>query len=102
MPTGLVKLPAECLIGSLDGLRAQLLERVAIETPVSFDAAAVERIDTAALQLLAAFTRDRRAAGLQVEWRAVTGALSDAASLLNLTSVLALDAAAGETLKVAA
>ncbi len=68
-PSGLVKLPAECLISSLGDLRTQLIERVAIETPVSFDASSVERIDTAALQLLAAFTRDRTAAGLPVEWQ---------------------------------
>jgi ABC-type transporter Mla MlaB component len=90
-----VKLPAECLIGSIGDLRTQLLERVAIETSVSFDASSVERIDTAALQLLAAFTRDRQAAGRPVEWTCVPALLSEAASLLSLTSVLKLGADGG-------
>jgi ABC-type transporter Mla MlaB component len=57
---------------------------------VVLDAGNIERIDTAALQLLCAFVRDRRARGLQVLWRASSAALLDAATLLGMKSLLGL------------
>ncbi len=57
---------------------------------VMLDAGAVERIDTATLQLLAAFVRDRRLAGRAVEWHAVSAAMASAARVLGMSSMLSL------------
>ena len=91
-PSGQVALRAECLIGTVDELRTELTSQLTLESSVTIDAAAVERIDTASLQLLAAFARDRRAAGLSVEWAGVPAAVAEAAILLNLTHTLGLPA----------
>jgi ABC-type transporter Mla MlaB component len=91
-PSGQVALPAECLIATVDELRTDLTSQLTLESSVTIDAAAVQRIDTASLQLLAAFTRDRRAAGLSVEWASVPATLAEAAILLNLTHTLGLPA----------
>jgi ABC-type transporter Mla MlaB component len=54
------------------------------------DVTALQRIDTAGLQLLAAFVRDRRTAGRMVAWRGRSAALDAAAGLLGLDSMLEL------------
>ncbi|MGH8270016.1 MAG: STAS domain-containing protein, partial [Steroidobacteraceae bacterium] len=59
------------------------------------DASALQRIDTAALQLLAAFVRDRRTAGRAVDWRGGTAALESAAALLGLKDMLELPGEVG-------
>ncbi len=88
---GPVALPAECLIASAAELRTTLLNRLSDSGNVRIDASAVERIDTASLQVLAAFARDRRADGLAVEWLDVPACLTDAAALLDLTSALGFE-----------
>ncbi|MEJ0039079.1 MAG: STAS domain-containing protein [Gammaproteobacteria bacterium] len=83
-----VALPAECVIASAPGLRTTLLKRVGDAGNVRIDASAVQRIDTASLQVLAAFARDRRADGLPLEWLGVPDCLTEAATLLDLTTAL--------------
>jgi ABC-type transporter Mla MlaB component len=90
-----VSLPAECVIASAAGLRTALLKRLGDSGNVQIDASAVQRIDTAALQVLAAFARDRREGSLPVEWLGVPGCLTEAATLLDLTDVLGLQGARG-------
>jgi ABC-type transporter Mla MlaB component len=85
-----VALPAECVIASAADLRNALLSRVTDAGNVQLDASAVQRVDTASLQVLAAFVRDRRADGLPLEWLGVPACLTDAANLLDLTNVLGL------------
>jgi ABC-type transporter Mla MlaB component len=87
-----VALPAECLIASAVGLRATLLKRLSDTAKVQIDASAVQRIDTASLQVLAAFARDRRADDLPLEWLAVPACLTEAATLLDLTNALGFQA----------
>ena len=82
-------LAAECAIDSADKLKADLL-RLKERAGVSIDASAVQRIDTATLQVLAAFARDRRAVGLPLEWVGVPDAFAEAARLLNLSAALGL------------
>jgi phospholipid transport system transporter-binding protein len=65
------------LDGALTGAKALVL-----------DASRVQRIDTAALQLLAAFCRATRDAGLSLRWHAASAALCDAAALLGLNKTL--------------
>jgi anti-anti-sigma regulatory factor len=87
-------LAADCAIGTAGKLKADLLRRLAQAGSVAIDASAVQRIDTATLQVLAAFARDRGAAGLPVEWVGIPAVVTDAARLLNLSAVLGLTASA--------
>ena len=89
-PAGPFVLGAECLIETADALKKELLVRLDGTSPVSIDASHVGRIDTACLQVLAAFARDCRAAGREVEWVGTSPALNDSARLLNLASMLGL------------
>jgi phospholipid transport system transporter-binding protein len=83
-------LAAECAIDSADKLKSDLLRSLRQRAGVSIDASAVRRIDTATLQVLAAFARDRRAAGLPLEWVGVPDAFAEAARILNLSVTLGL------------
>lgn len=55
------------------------------------DAGAVERVHTASLQVLAAWWRDRDAAGHRTEWTACSEPLQAAAGTLGLEAALGLD-----------
>jgi len=57
---------------------------------VQIDGSGVERIDTATLQLLAAFVRDLRTDGRSVEWGECSTVLRRAANSLGLESALGL------------
>jgi ABC-type transporter Mla MlaB component len=85
-----LSLPAECVIASATGLRDALLERVGDAGNVQIDASSVQRVDTASLQVMAAFVRDRRSDGLSCEWLGVPACLTEAATLLDLTNALGL------------
>lgn len=83
-------LAAECTVAEADALQAELARRLDEPGGVTVDVSALQRIDTAGLQLLAAFVRDRRTAGRAVEWRGRAAALDTAASLLGLSDMLEL------------
>lgn len=87
---GSLTLAAECTVAEADALKAQLLRRLDESGPVTVDVTALRRIDTAGLQLLAAFVRDRRTAGRTVTWRGRAPALAAAAGLLGLEGMLEL------------
>ena len=87
-----VSLPSECVIACAADLRTALLKRVSDSGNVQLDASAVQRVDTASLQVLAAFVRDRRAGSLPLEWLGVPACLLEAATLLDLTNALGLPA----------
>jgi ABC-type transporter Mla MlaB component len=87
-----VTLGANCSIKEVAALRESLCAVLDAHEPVSIDASAVERIDTATLQLLYAFVRDRFAADREVVWQGVTGQLSEAARLLGVRDLLNLPA----------
>jgi ABC-type transporter Mla MlaB component len=74
---------------ALKGILVGLLDE---PSSVAIDAKSVERIDTAIMQLLCAFVRDRAARNLAVTWSATPQALLDAARLLGIGSLLALPA----------
>jgi phospholipid transport system transporter-binding protein len=84
-----IRLPADCRMTELPALREQCLA-----TPSStLDATAVERVDTAALQLLVAFHRDALTRGGKITWTGVSTPLREAAERLGLIQALALPAA---------
>ena len=87
---GALTLAAACTVAEADALKAELARRLAASEPVTVDVGALQRIDTAGLQLLAAFVRDRRTAGRTVRWRGQASALDAAAGLLGLNDMLEL------------
>ncbi|HEX4268280.1 MAG TPA: STAS domain-containing protein [Steroidobacteraceae bacterium] len=92
---GSLILAATCTVAEADTLKAELAGRLQESEPVTVDVSAVQRIDTAGLQLLAAFVRDRRTAGHVVTWRGRASALETAAALLGLRDMLELPGEAG-------
>lgn len=92
---GALILPADCTVAEADTLKSTLVRRLNESQPVTLDVSALQRIDTAALQLLAAFVRDRRTAGRAVVWHGNAAALDAAAGLLGLHHMLELPGEAG-------
>lgn len=91
-----VRLPAELGIDQADSLRQELLRHLGDADPVTLDAAEVQRIHTAALQLFCMFCRDRRAAGHEVAWHRPSQVLRSAAALLGATTLLNMSTEQGE------
>jgi anti-anti-sigma regulatory factor len=85
---GLFTLPAECTTHDAGELKTRLLPLITHPETVTLDRGSVQRVDTATLQMLAAFVRDRHAGGLSVEWSGEGAAFKNAASLLGLSSLL--------------
>ena len=77
-------------------LKDTLLQVVDEPGAVAIDAKSVERIDTAVIQVLCAFVRDRAARNLAVNWRGTPQPLLDAARLLGVGTLLALPSQATE------
>jgi ABC-type transporter Mla MlaB component len=88
---GVIALPSQCLLRDVVEYRERLLNCIDAQS-VSIDASAVERIDTAFMQVLLAFVRDRTAAREHLAWLNVSDTLIDAARVLGLQSALALPA----------
>lgn len=86
-------LGAECTLADARKLYTRLKKLVTSRAPVRIDAGKVRRIDTANVQILTAFVRDRRAAGRPVEWLAAAAPVTDAARLLGLEAMLELPTA---------
>ncbi len=84
------ELAPECLVANAAELKNSLSALLEEPRPVALDGTAVERIDTAALQVIVAFVRERTSRGLGVEWHGVTPALTSGARLLGLDTVLGL------------
>ena len=59
---------------------------LSLQTPVVFHADRLERIDTAAMQVLASFCRTARQRRLALTWHAPSASLREAANLLGLES----------------
>jgi ABC-type transporter Mla MlaB component len=83
---------ADCTIEHAPGLHAQLLKLLAERACVTLDVTAVKRCDTAGLQVLAAFVRERREAGNPFEIKGATEAFVGPATLLGLGNLFGLDA----------
>ncbi len=92
-PEAVLRLPPQCTIRDAAQLLGQLMLRLEHSAPVYIDAAKVERIDTAALQLLVAFLCDRKARRRAVVWLECSESMMRAARALDLTAALSLSAA---------
>ncbi len=86
-------LPADCRMAAQAALKAELLG--ALEAGgIVLDGGQVERVDTAALQLLVLFRRELDARGGTLGWHGTSDALNEAAGLLGLAQLLNLPATA--------
>jgi len=77
-------LPAECTLGNVHELKSKLAALLKAEPPLFVDVSGVQRVDTASLQLLAAFVRDRQASRLAVDLRGESAAFAEGVRLLGL------------------
>jgi ABC-type transporter Mla MlaB component len=84
-----IELPSNATVKDAEALKNGLLQWLDEPAPVVIDAGSVERVDTAVIQVLCAFVRDRAARGHAVTWRA-TQALLDAARLIGVGGLMAL------------
>ena len=97
VPTGaqaaaVVRLPADCRLAAQTALKARLQE-VLLQRDIVLDVAALERVDTAALQLLVLFRRELESDGGKLRWQGANAVLDEAAGVLGLEKLLNLPAA---------
>jgi ABC-type transporter Mla MlaB component len=85
-----IVLASACTVKDAAALKSALCDALDDERAVALDAGAVERIDTAALQLVCAFVRDRKAQSKAVYWKSVSDAMREAARLLGAAELLCL------------
>ena len=83
----LASVPADCTIAQAGDLKADLARVLDLSAAVTLDLSAVRRIDTAALQVLTSFIRERRAAGRGVECRGASDAFLATADVLGLRAL---------------
>ena len=81
---------AECTVADAGTLKSGLAKLLDDTGVVTLDIGSVQRIDTAGLQVIATFVRERESLGRQVEWRGAAPALTAAAKLLGLSEFLKL------------
>jgi ABC-type transporter Mla MlaB component len=79
-----VALSSHCSIKDAASLKSQLLALAHAPEAVAVDLGAVERVDTATMQLLCAFARDRADRQQSIEWRGATAAWHEAVRLLGV------------------
>ncbi len=85
--TAVVQLPADCRLAAQAALKTQL-EEVLHQGEIVLDVEALERVDTAALQLLVLFRRELESRGGKLGWRGANVVLDEAAGLLGLEQLL--------------
>ncbi len=91
-PSTTLALAAECMVSGASTLKESLAGLLDEPLPVTLDITSLQRIDTAGLQVITAFVRERAAHGRTVEWRGIAPILTTGAQLLGLTSLLGLPA----------
>jgi len=88
-------LGADCTIEHAPGLHRELAKVLAERACVTLDFSAVKRCDTAGLQVLVAFIRERREAGRELELASLSESFLATVQLLGLRAVFEACAAAG-------
>jgi ABC-type transporter Mla MlaB component len=86
-------LAAECTVADAGTLKSGLAKLLDDAQTVALDISAVQRIDTAGLQILTTFVLDRMVQDRDVEWVGYAPVLTAAATLLGLNSILKLPTA---------
>jgi ABC-type transporter Mla MlaB component len=88
-----LKLDASCMLRDTADLQFSLV--AANGDPVVVDGSAVERVDTAGLQLLVALARRQQQNGRRLEWKAASSELMKCGERLGLIGALGLAGGAG-------
>jgi ABC-type transporter Mla MlaB component len=91
-PALMVALASNCVVKDAAAFKVSLCAVADSDEPVVLDAGNVERIDTATIQLLCAFVRERVDRNRTVVWQGASAALIEAARLLGVQALLALPA----------
>lgn len=86
-----VMLNSNCSVKDAAALKVSLCAIAKHSDAVTLDVSAVERVDTATMQLLCAFVRDRSGRKQSVTWRGESQALQDAVRLLGIGALLGFD-----------
>lgn len=89
-PAPVIALASNCNVKDAAELKKSLCKLADENAAVGIDVKSLERIDTATMQLLCAFVRDRTTRALRVEWLGESPALQEAARLLGVGELLAL------------
>jgi ABC-type transporter Mla MlaB component len=89
-------LGADCTIEHAPGLHQQLLKMLGERAFVTLDVSAVKRCDTAGLQVLVAFVRERREMGQPVELKGATEAFIGPATLIGLSAAFGFETQAAQ------
>lgn len=87
-PAAAVCLASNCTVKDAAAIRQSLSAFADRPGQVVIDASAVERVDTAIIQLLYAFVRDRLNSDREVHWRTPSVAFLEAARLLGVLDLL--------------
>ena len=101
---GAFAVAAECTVADASSLKSALAKLLEESGVVTLDISAVQRIDTAGLQVIATFVRERESQGRQVQWQGHAPVLTNAARLLGLGELLKLptsEPAPGRTVETA-
>jgi len=88
-----IALNSNCTVKDAVALKRSLMALKDAQDTVVIDASAVERVDTATLQLLCAFVRERVGSDREVLWRSPSAAVFEASRLLGVSELLCLPAA---------
>ena len=84
-----VVVPADCTVRNIGALRERLCEVSESVRNITLDLRHLQRFDSATLQLIAAFTRDHGARGVNLLTCGTPSAWDETAALLGLTATLA-------------
>ena len=78
-------------IADVDELYARLLASLADSKQVTFDCSQIERIDTAALQMLFSFSKESEIHGQPISWGSASEVFVKNARLLGLATLMNID-----------
>jgi ABC-type transporter Mla MlaB component len=84
-----VALPVDCMLAEAENLKLRLSRVLRNASAVTLDVSSVQRIDSACMQLLAAFVRDRAASQLAVGVSGDSSAFAEALTLSGLAPLFA-------------
>ncbi len=86
---GVIELPAQCLLRDAVEYQQRLLKCVGVASVV-IDVGAIERIDTAFIQVLLAFARNHADAKQSITWRGMNPEFAESVRLLGVQSTLSV------------
>jgi len=88
--TTAIALAGRCGLKEAAGLKSALCGALECRGTVTLDVRGLERVDTASMQLLCAFVRDRAARQSPLQWLGSSDAMHEAARLLGVRELLGL------------